>query len=144
MRDLVNDRVHDYYWRQDLNCATTTLKVLSELFNTDIDPQVISATFGLNAGRAGTQCGLIEGALMFIGLYGEQQQMDDSKIRKLCRGFVGEFQRDFGSLVCSQLRPQGFSLENPPHLCENLSKRAIVFSAEFIARSFAATEQLNS
>jgi len=132
IQDLINTRVHDYYWKQDLNCAVTTLKILSELFYIDIHPQVMEAAFGLNAGRSATQCGLIEGSLMFIGVYGSQERIESLKIQELCQNFSEAFQQKFNSLLCKELRPQGFCPENPPHLCENLTNLAILFSAEFI------------
>ena len=133
MQDLVNARVHDYYWKQDLNCAVTTLKTLSELFVLDIHPQVMAAAFGLNAGRSGTQCGLLEGTLMFIGIYGSEYKIESSKIQELGRKFSEEFQQKFSSLLCRELRPQGFRPENPPHLCEGLTKFAILFAADYIS-----------
>jgi len=135
MQNLINERVHEYYWKQDLNCAITTLNILSELFCVEIHPQVIEAAFGLNAGRRGTQCGLVEGALLFIGIYGGQQQFDNSKVQKLCRSFSEEFQQNFASLLCKELRPQGFQPANPPHLCETLTQRAVLFTARFLSRS---------
>jgi len=53
LEELINCRVHDYYWDEDLSCAVTTLKILSELFYPALHPQVIEAAFGLNAGRFG-------------------------------------------------------------------------------------------
>jgi Putative redox-active protein (C_GCAxxG_C_C). len=132
MYELINSRVHDYYWNQDLSCAVTTLKILSELFYPELHPQVIEATFGLNAGRFGSQCGLVEGTLLFIGSYGHHKNMTKEQIADLCHEFCSKFQPRFGSLLCNELRPQGFSPDNPPHLCENLTKKAIIFSAEFI------------
>ena len=139
MRELINDRVHDYFWNQDLNCAITTLHILSELFHAEIHPQVFEAAFGLNAGRSATQCGLVEGVLMFVGLYGSKAGLEGSAIEELCRQFSGDFEQNFGSLLCRELRPQGFSPDNPPHLCEKLTKLAITFSAEFIAKAMGKT-----
>ncbi|MBP1765864.1 MAG: GCAxxG family protein [Firmicutes bacterium] len=135
MQDLINERVHDYYWKHDLNCAITTLKILSELFCVEIHPQVTEAAFGLNAGRVGTQCGLVEGALLSIGIYGSQRQVENSKVQELCRKFSVEFQQKFASVLCKELRPQGFQPANPPHLCENLTQRAVLFTAGFLSRS---------
>ena len=132
--------MHDYYWKQDLNCAVTTLKILSELFHIDIHPQVMEAAFGLNAGRSATQCGLIEGSLMFIGVYGSQERIESAKIQELCQNFSETFQQKFNSLLCKELRPQGFCSENPPHLCENLTKLAILFSAEFILGAMGGSQ----
>lgn len=127
-------RVHDYYWNENLSCAMTTLKILSEIFYTELDHQVIDAAFGLNAGRLGSQCGLVEGALMFIGIYGQQKGLKLQGITELCHRFSSDFQDEFGSLLCKELRPQGFSPDNPPHLCENITKRAVTFSTEFISK----------
>ena len=54
----------------------------------------------------------------------------------LCYEFASSFESRFGSLRCSELRPVGFSSDNPPHLCEELTCSAIAFSAEFIADRF--------
>ncbi len=135
MEKFINAKVHDYYWNEDLSCALTTLKILAELFYTELHPQVIEAAFGLNAGRFGSQCGLVEGTLLFIGVYGNHQDINKEQVVVLCHKFCGEFQARFSSLLCNELRPQGFSRDNPPHLCENITKQAIIFSAEFIAEN---------
>ena len=46
--------------------------------------------------------------------------------------FASEFERNFSSLRCRELRPGGFSPDDPPHLCECLSVKAIQFSYEFL------------
>ncbi|SDE30432.1 C-GCAxxG-C-C family protein [Sporomusa acidovorans] len=135
MQELINARVHDYYWKDDFSCAVTTLKILSEIYNLELQPQVIEAVFGLNAGRCGLQCGLVEGTLLFIGMYGRKKQTDNTAVVALCRLFCQEFQEQFGSMLCSQLRPEGFSPSNPPHLCEQLTKQAVLFSMEFIEKN---------
>jgi hypothetical protein len=135
LQELINVRVHDYYWNEDISCAVTTLNILSEIYYPEIHPQVIEAAFGLNAGRCGYQCGLVEGALLFIGIYGSYNGIDNKQITNLCHGFCDEFQECFGSILCSQLRPQGFSSSNPPHLCESITQKAIAFSAGFIAKN---------
>lgn len=132
MQKLINARVHDYYWNEDFSCAVTTLKILSELYYPELHPQIIEAVFGLNAGRCGFQCGLVEGTLLFIGVYGSHNSMNKEKITDLCHQFCNEFQACFGSLLCKELRPQGFGPDNPPHLCESITKKAVRFSADFI------------
>ena len=132
MRELINVRVHDCYWNEDFSCAVTTLKILSELYNQELHPQLIKATFGLNAGRSGLECGLVEGTLLFIGVYGSENGINKEKITNLCHKFCSEFQICFGSLSCKELRPQGFGPDNPPHLCESITKKAVAFSADFV------------
>ena len=74
----VRNAVHNYYWIDDINCATATLKILSKAFSINISPQVIDSAIGMHgAGKYGAQCGLVEGSLMFIGIYGKSQYLDD-------------------------------------------------------------------
>lgn len=129
---LIETRVHAYYWNEDLSCAITTLKILSEIFHIELHQQVMAAAYGLNAGRLASQCGLVEGTLLFIGIYGTEKGLDQLSIAELCHDFASNFQSEFGSVLCKELRPQGFSPENPPHLCEEITKLTIAFSAEFI------------
>jgi len=130
---LINERVHYFYWNENLNCAITTLKILSEIFEIDLCPQVLNSTIGmLDAGRLGAWCGLIEGSLMFFGILGKERCYENKTIVNWCYDFSGEFKKLFGSLVCRELRPQGFRPENPPHLCEELTEKAIELAANYV------------
>jgi hypothetical protein len=134
---FVEKRVHAYYWQDDLNCATTTLKILAERLDISLELQVLDAALGMHgAGEYGAQCGLVEGGLMFLGIYGRFQGLSDAKVVLLCREFALAFERRFGSLLCRELRPEGFRPENPPHLCEALSCRALVFDIRFLSEAF--------
>jgi hypothetical protein len=136
LEELVSRRVHDSYWRQDLNCATTTLKILSERLEIPLGQQVLATAIGMHgAGGFGAQCGLVEGTLMFMGAYGRHHELSDQDIGDLCFSFAREFQAHFGSLLCRELRPEGFHPDNPPHLCEQLTKDAIVFAVEYIVEA---------
>ncbi len=131
--ELIGERVHDYYWKEDLNCATTTLKVLAEIFDIELDFQVIASAVGMHgAGKFGAQCGLVEGSLMFLGILGRDKGISQEIIISSCYNFANEFQKEFGSLACKELRPEGFKSDDPPHLCEDLTKRAIEFTANYI------------
>lgn len=134
MRELIRARVHDYYWRDDLNCATTMLKILAELFSIELQPQLIAAATGMHgAGKFGAQCGLVEGSLLFIGILGSYRNIEKDKICVLCHDFAASFEQRFKSLRCKELRPQGFRAEDPPHLCEGKTRIAVEFTAAFIA-----------
>jgi C_GCAxxG_C_C family probable redox protein len=130
----IDERVHDYYWTYDLNCATTLLKTVSEIFGIELSPQLIDAAVGMHgAGKFGAQCGLVEGSLMLIGILGRKKNLIDEITVKNCFRFAEEFQKKFGSLSCCTLRPEGFKPENPPHLCERMTVEAIRFTADFIS-----------
>jgi C_GCAxxG_C_C family probable redox protein len=132
-RELVKKRVAQYYWEEDLNCTTTTLKILSERFNIEVSDQVFSAATGMHgAGEYGAQCGLVEGALMFLGIFVQHKNYPKDLTVTSCYEFAKAFENTFGSLQCSVLRPEGFTETNPPHLCESLTCRAVDFSISFI------------
>jgi C_GCAxxG_C_C family probable redox protein len=133
MNSLIKDRVHELYYGYDVNCARTTLTCLSELLDTPIERQTMNAAIGLHgAGGFRAQCGLVEGALLFMGLYFSDRGKSTDEIVSLCYRYADEFTKKFGSLTCRELRPGGFSEDDPPHACEGLTCEAIEFAYEFI------------
>jgi hypothetical protein len=133
--NTIEKLVHEYYWINDFNCATTALKILSERFSVDLHQQTIDSAIGLHgAGEYGSQCGLVEGPLMFIGIIGRLNGMPDDLIINYCFIYAEEFEKKFGSLNCRELRPAGFHPDNPPHLCEELTVRTIKNAAAFIEK----------
>jgi cyclic pyranopterin phosphate synthase len=130
---FVHDRVHHAYWDHDWNCAVTTLRILAEVFDVTLEPQVLDAALGMHgAGGYRGQCGLVEGALMLIGALGKVHGLEDDAVVELCYNFAQAFESRFGSLLCRELRPEGFSPDNPPHLCEDLTRKAILFDIGFM------------
>ncbi len=89
------------------------------------------------AGLFGAQCGLVEGSLMFIGIIGRQKGKSVDDVEPLCFEFAEKFTKKFGSLLCRELRPEGFNDDNPPHLCEPRTIDAISFAADFISQKFS-------
>lgn len=131
--EYIREKVHTYYWNEDVNCAIVMLNILTELHDLKLDLQVIDSAVGMHgAGGFGAQCGLVEGSLMFIGIWGKKNGLLTEKIVDLCYCFAKDFEQEFGSLSCSKLRPQGFNAHNPPHLCEGLSNKAVNFTAEYL------------
>ena len=136
LQEVIRQRVKTYYWEDDLNCATTTLKILSEQFGVELAPQVIDSALGMHgAGKYGAQCGLVEGTLMFLGIIGRTEKIPDASIVEACQTFARQFEQQFSSLLCRALRPEGFHPGNPPHLCEKLTCEAIGFNVEFVQNS---------
>lgn len=140
-QEFVKRRVAECYWRDDVNCATTNLRTLSEVFQVELSAQLRDAAIGMHgAGKYGAQCGLVEGCLMFIGVLGRRSGIPDSTIVSWCNDFAGQFEHRFGSLLCSALRPLGFKPGNLPHLCEKLTCEAISFSIDFITKYLSEYE----
>ncbi len=134
--DEINEIVHHSYWVDNLNCAATTLKTLASNYSISIAEQVSDSTIGLHgAGKYGAQCGLVEGTLLFIGIYGTHLKLHKRDIVKNCYNFAVEFEKRYSSLLCDTLRPGGFKATDPDHLCESLTSKAIIFSIEFINKN---------
>ena len=106
---------------------------MSELFKSAIEPQTIWSAVGLHgAGEYRAQCGLVEGSLMFIGIYLHTIGKIEDEIVSACYYFASAFDREFGSLRCFELRPTGFTENDPPHMCENLTCNGIEFAYQYI------------
>ncbi len=106
---------------------------MSELFETAIEQQIIWSAVGLHgAGGYRAQCGLVEGTLMFIGIYLHKMGKTEDEIVSACYNFASDFEKTFCSLRCFELRPMGFSENDPPHMCENLTCRGIEFAHQYI------------
>jgi C_GCAxxG_C_C family probable redox protein len=133
--ELTQTRVKQYYWQDGFNCATANLKILSEKFEIELSDQTINAALGMHgAGEYGAQCGLVEGGLMFLGIIGRKSHIADADIINSCNAFAAQFEKRFHSLLCRELRPDGFGPTNPPHLCEKFTCEAVLFSIDFIIK----------
>ena len=98
-----------------------------------MNSQILDAVNGIpRAGRYGTQCGLVAGASMFIGIHGIEKGLKPEDIVKKCNNFAKGFEDEFGSLNCKDLRPEGFKPNNSPHLCEEITKKAIMFTLKYL------------
>lgn len=133
IRETIKKQVHHYYWDLDINCARTCLLCLSELFHIKLQEQTICAAIGLHgAGGYRAQCGLVEGALMFLAVYCSEKGKTESETAEICYTFADRFTKKYESLRCYDLRPNGFTDNDPPHACESLTVDAIAFAYEFI------------
>lgn len=137
MKQQIARIVHTRFWDDEVNCAVTSLSVLSTMFDVPLDPQVFDAAFGMDgAGRYRAQCGLVEGPIMFIGVVGRRWGLFKDEIEDACFRFAEQFEQEFGSLLCRDLRPDGFREDDPPHKCEDLSVRTNVFTYRFLQKHF--------
>ncbi|MFA5453516.1 MAG: C-GCAxxG-C-C family protein [Sphaerochaetaceae bacterium] len=130
---IIENKVHTAYYQCDINCARTMLTTLGDLFHITIEKQTYLSAIGLHgAGGHRDQCGLVEGSLMFLGIYFLEKGRKEEEVVALCYEFAQEFTKQFGSVRCRELRPSGFQETDPPHLCEDLTCKAIVFTYRFI------------
>lgn len=130
----IREQVHHLYYDLDINCARTTMLCLSELYCYPLEEQTLHAAIGMHgAGGYRAQCGLVEGALMFMGAFLGDKGKTDAEISDACRRFAEAYTERFGSLKCFDLRPGGFNESDPPHICEGLTAESITFTHHFIS-----------
>jgi C_GCAxxG_C_C family probable redox protein len=86
---------------------------LGKLFHKEIKEQTVNAAIGLHDGGGyRAQCGIVEGSLMFIALMSkEEYKKSVTEIAGFCFDFVEMFEKEFKSLRCYDLRPNGFREE---------------------------------
>ena len=133
-KEFVKKRVGECYWKDDINCAETSLKILSEFFDLPLNEQVKNSVLALpGAGQCGAQCGIVSGTIMFMGIFGKNFGIDDNTIKDFCKKFTNTFESTFKSLQCSVLRPEGFHPDNPPHICEYLTCDAVNISVQLVS-----------
>lgn len=103
------------------------------MFDISLEQQTINSAIGMHgAGGYRAQCGLVEGGLMFIGIYDKHQGKPEDEIVSDCFRYAQEFTQKFGSLRCYDLRPTGFSRDDQPHMCEKLTCDAVRFAFNYI------------
>jgi C_GCAxxG_C_C family probable redox protein len=102
---FIRDRVQAYFLSGDHNCAMSSLKILAEHFRTPLAPQVVDAAQCVPgiAGR-GETCGLVVGVLMFIGVWGAQNNYHRQALNSLARRVTNHVEHRFGSLCCQDLQ----------------------------------------
>ena len=102
--EWLQEQVRLYFTSGKYNCTMTTLKVLTEVFEVPLHPQVLDAArMAPGAGGTGGLCGLATGALMFVGLWSAQQRIPRDRLRPLTQGMMAEIRERFGSMQCEVL-----------------------------------------
>lgn len=135
VQQYITEAVRHCYWEKDVNCARTTLHTLAGLAGFALEPQVWAAATGMHgAGRFGAQCGLVEGALMFMGIQGSRVGLGEQRVAALCHAYATAFIQRFGGLECRILRPGGFRKEDPPHACQDLTMESLNFAVNFLTQ----------
>lgn len=112
-----------------------SLKLLDEVYNIPLNLQVIDAAQGMNgAGKLGAQCGLVEGTLMFIGVWGRKRNFSYDKVQSLCKNYALLFEQRFNSLLCRQLKDRARIVAlDPDHPCEELKISAISMAIDYLS-----------
>ena len=129
IQELIQQRVATLFSTGENNCAMTVLRVYSEIFETPVDAQVIDAAWCMpGAGGVKHLCGLVGGAVMFVGVWGAQQELHRKALSPITRALNGAIQEQFGSLDCRDLRREKG--------CSALASEFLNFTVPILASEF--------
>ncbi|MBN1877007.1 MAG: C_GCAxxG_C_C family protein [Anaerolineae bacterium] len=130
---LIKQRVEEYFVSGENNCAMTMLKILAEVFDEPLSPQVVEAAQVMpGAGGVGHLCGLVSGILMFIGVWGGRRGYHRSLLKPMSVKFTEEVQRQCGSIMCCDLK------DNPRYSgCGDLAAQMLDFAIPLLRQEMA-------
>lgn len=74
---------------------------------------------------------MIEVHQFYLNMIGKTED----EIVAVCYNFASAFDKKFGSLRCFDLRPTGFTENDPPHMCESLTCSGIEFTYQYILKT---------
>ena len=130
----IEETTHEHYHVSGVPCAVSTLTMLSHIFGVELHEQVYQSALGMvGAGKYGAQCGLLEGGMMFLAIYGQQNGLVKKDIFELTYKMTETFENSMGSIVCKGLRPYPFTPEDAPkHLCEPVTVKGVTLLVKFL------------
>ena len=90
---------------EDLNCAEMILIGGNESYGLDLDKKTfkLAAGFGGGMGVEST-CGALTGSIMVLGSFLVKERAHTSNIGEISEKFLGQFEKEMGSIKCSHLR----------------------------------------
>lgn len=84
-----------------------------------------------DAEHASSVCGAYEGVLAFVRDYAEQKGLESDA---LIKDFRSVFSCQYRSVICSDLRPEGFRKNDPAHICAPYMLDIILFTYDYLLK----------
>ena len=122
------DVINDYFKNGGLNCAETTMRVMTSVFpELPSEAQKMMTGFGGGMQR-GLVCGAVTAAVAAIGLKTGRMEPDESREPSAIavRRFLDEFEAEFGALNCDKLTEKYVSKSDEMY---GYCRKFIAFSA---------------
>jgi len=119
-----------------LNCAQAVLMAFCDETGMDADTAAKVAS-GLGGGVAGSGnvCGAVTGMLIAAGLLlahgADISPEEKTEYGKVSKALTARFSEEFGSLLCSELKPKPEETDKPS--CNELCRRAAEILDEYLA-----------
>ncbi|MGI6331209.1 MAG: C-GCAxxG-C-C family protein [Zhaonellaceae bacterium] len=101
------DLIKDYFYRNGLNCAESTVRLFSSMGKYEIPKDLIKAMSGFGGGmQRGLTCGAVTASVALLGLFTGRTEPNESRepSAQAVRTYLEEFEKRFGSLTCNKLK----------------------------------------
>lgn len=103
---MLRDKVKKYYLDEGHNCAESMLLAANEEYDMGLSENETSLMRGFGGGMGfGITCGAISGSIAALGKL-ICVNVDKDTAHGVTGGFIGEFEKRFGSTRCDALVPQ--------------------------------------
>ena len=105
---MLKDKVYDYYFNQDYNCAEALLYAANEYYNLNIPLDLLRMVSGFGGGLGcGKTCGMLSSCFCVISLLEVKDKAHATEgFRDLCSSFANKFEDTLGSSICEDLVPK--------------------------------------
>ncbi|MFA6521623.1 MAG: C-GCAxxG-C-C family protein [Candidatus Gracilibacteria bacterium] len=120
------------------NCGEAVVRVLSRELDLEVSNDVLKiSAFTNGGGQAGGQCGILNGGLIILSLMCGRYSNDTSRepLQSLARKLTREFEDKFKSLLCREIRSEGFNASQLESICNKRIVEGVGFLLDFFKRN---------
>ncbi len=135
MKEIDIEKYTESLLKEDYNCGEAVVRAVFEQFDIRVPDFYLRPLSSMNgAGRAGAQCGILEGGLFVIStLYGRSNSKKSREpLETLVSNFAREFKGRYGSFLCKEIRKEGFFGNQNRNICNNRIKNGVLFIIDYI------------
>ena len=118
----------------DYHCGEVVVRTILHELRIKASASVLSISASMNGGgRAGAQCGILEAGLFVLSLlYGRHSEKQSREpLQSLAFQLTKKFETEYKSLLCRDIRPEGFYSTQPRGLCTERIIYGIFFLLDF-------------
>ena len=107
---MLKDLCEKYYFEMNYNCAETLIRAANDYYDLGLHDRDMIAFGGFGAGiQTGNTCGAILAAVSVLSMkYIEKNAHDSKDIKLVTTAFIREMNRQYGSVLCKDIKPQAF------------------------------------
>lgn len=132
---MLKDLLPKYYFDSNYNCAESVLRAGNEYYNLGLQDRDMILVGGFGAGiQSGNTCGAVLAGVSVLSMkYIEAKAHESTDIKPVVNKLLEKFNKAYGSVLCSEIKPQTF---NPETRC----KKAVDMACDIIEEVIAEYE----